>query len=623
MHVRLRQAALGGVLALSIPLLLAPSSPVSATPVSATAPATGEDPGFLTIVSHPDFLNADVGDVSQSPSWVEGDPNAINDSYRVGLTTVMDQMQSEKPDASLVIGDLVDGHWGVDVENTGIFGPVGTEDEKRAAVRRAGDLYYSQWKQRFTERGMPVYAGVGDHDIGDNPWNGSPDADFKRRAMNVYKSTWAAHFTKNPDGSHAFPDHPTVGPDTDTAYATKLAPQVLLVTVDVFNRTATDVERTVSGAQLAWLDDVLTKAQAQGVTYIIVQGHVPVLGPVRFRHSSNMHLAGRAGSAFWKTLVKHKVDLYLSGEVHDTSMLRDGGVTQIATGGLFDKSESTYMVGHFYPDRVELTVKEMNAGDVDTTAPSLWATSWRRPRQYVNYTGGATTVGTLTLTPDRRVITQTGKLFPYTLQATLPSTSARTLTNTATWRAASDPAGATFEYQSRVATGSAPFAAPQVGAARTAPLTLPLPDGQTACASARAHHPVNGLTTAWSATRCVSAPYDDRALVRHSGQVDRSRASGSYHGTRTTLRSTGASVTGPRVSASTRLVSVGAHLAPGGGQVSAYVGGRLLGRWSLRSSHARTVWHSLDTRGRSGVVLLKKTGAGSVALDGLEVRHRP
>jgi hypothetical protein len=96
--------------------------------VPVTAAADG--PGFLTVVSHPDFLNADVGDVSRSPYWADGDPNAINDSYRAGLTTVMDQMKSENPDATLVIGDLVDGHWGVDVDNTGIFGPVGTAAEK-------------------------------------------------------------------------------------------------------------------------------------------------------------------------------------------------------------------------------------------------------------------------------------------------------------------------------------------------------------------------------------------------------------------------------------------------------------------------------------------------------------
>lgn len=618
MRERLRWTALVGAVALSLPLLLSPTSPVEATPARAAA----DDPGFLTIVSHPDFLNADVGDVSKSPYWSEGDPNAINDSYRAGLSTVLNEMQSERPDAALVIGDLVDGHWGVDVEDTGIFGPVGTAAEKRAAIVRAGDLYYSQWKRRFTDRGLKVYAGVGDHDIGDNPWKGSPDADFKRRSMDVYKSVWADHFTKNPDGTPAFPDHPAAGDHSDTAYATMLHPQVLLVTVDVFSRTDTDVAATVTGAQLDWLDDVLTRARSRGVKYIIVQGHTPVLGPVRYRSSSRIRLAGGAGSAFWKTLVKHEVDLYLCGEVHDTSMLHADGVTQVAAGGLFDKGESSYMLGHFHPDRLDLTIKDLNTGPVDP-APRLWATSWKRPRQFVNYTGGTTTVGTLTLTPDQRVIKPTGKLFPYSLTVALRPTAARTLTNVGTWQAVSDPAGASFEYQTRAAAGSAPFGGPLTSAAGKAPLTQRLPDGRTVCAVARGHHPANGLTSAWSPQQCITAPYDDRALVRSTGTVARSRFPAFYHGTRTTLRSTGASVSGPVVSASTQLITIGARVAPRGGRISAYVGGRLVGRWSLKSSRARRAWHPIATRGRTGAVLLKKTGAGSVVLDGLEMRQRP
>jgi hypothetical protein len=619
MSKRLRTAALTAAVALSVPLLLPSASPVAATPVRAAA----VDPGFLTIVSHPDFLNADLGDVSASPLWKAGDPNSINDAYRTGLDTVMDQMKSEHPDAVLVIGDLVEGHWGLDVDNTGIFGPVGTESEKRAAIARAGDLYYSQWKQRFTDRGLTVYPGIGDHDIGDNPWNGSPNADFKRRSMDVYKSTWADHFTKNPDGSDVYADHPTVGDHTDTAYAKMLDPNVLLVTVDDFDRTDTDVARTVNGAQLAWLDKVLTRAQAQGVKYIIVQGHEPVLGPVRFRSSSNMHLSGRAGSAFWKTLVKHKVDLYLCGEVHDTSMLRNGGVTQIAAGGLFVKGQSSYMVGHFYPDRVRLTIKDLNTGPTDPSAAPLWATTLKRPPGSVNYTGGTTTVGTMTLTPDQSVTKATGKLFPYTLSVAMPQPPARTLTRSATWQAVSDPAGASFEYQTETAIGSGPFSTPLVGASTTDPLVEPLRDGRTVCASARAHHPVNGLTTGWSPWRCVTAPYDDRALVRHAGQVDQSHRTGYFHGTTTKLTSTGASVTGVRVSASTRLISVGARVSSTGGELSAYVGSHLVDRWSLQSTRAHRVWHRIDTQGLSGTVLLKKTAAGSVVLDGLEVRQRP
>jgi hypothetical protein len=77
------------------------------------------------------------------------------------------------------------------------------------------------------------------------------------------------------------------------------------------------------------------------------------------------------------------------------------------------------------------------------------------------------------------------------------------------------------------------------------------------------------------------------------------------------------------VSASTRLVAVGARVGRTGGTVSAYVGERLVGTWDLHSSRTRVAWHSIGTQGLSGPVVLRKTGAGSVVLDGLEVRARP
>jgi hypothetical protein len=281
------------------------------------------------------------------------------------------------------------------------------------------------------------------------------------------------------------------------------------------------------------------------------------------------------------------------------------------------------MVGHFYPHRLRLTIKDLNTGPTDPSATPLWATTHKRPPGSVDYTGGTTTVGTMTLTPDQRVVKPTGKLFPYTLSVAMQPTPARTLTRSATWQAVSDPAGASFEYRTETATGSGPFSAPLAGPSTTDPLTQRLRDGSTVCASARAHHPVNGLTTGWSQWRCVTAPYDDRALVPQAGKVHRSHRAGYFHGTTTELSSTGASVTGTRVSPSTALITVGARVSSTGGGLSAYVGSHLVDRWSLQSTHAHRVWHRIDTEGRSGTVVLKKTAAGSVVLDGLEVRKHP
>ena len=68
------------------------------------------------------------------------------------------------------------------------------------------------------------------------------------------------------------------------------------MTLDEFERTRTDVRRRPDRRQLAWLDRVLTQAQDRGTDWIVVQGHLPVLGPVRSRGSSDLFVEGRERS---------------------------------------------------------------------------------------------------------------------------------------------------------------------------------------------------------------------------------------------------------------------------------------------------------------------------------------
>ena len=90
-------------------------------------PVLAQEPQMpYTFVSMPDFLNADIGETRASSRCEPGDPNSINDSYGLALDVVLNEVQAEAPSSVLVAGDLVEGHWGVDVENTGIFGPTGT-----------------------------------------------------------------------------------------------------------------------------------------------------------------------------------------------------------------------------------------------------------------------------------------------------------------------------------------------------------------------------------------------------------------------------------------------------------------------------------------------------------------
>ena len=107
------------------------------------------------------------------------------------------------------------------------------------------------------------------------------------------------------------------------------------MTLDVFSRTRGRVVAEVDPAQLRWVRGVLREARRADVDWVVVQGHTPVLGPVRQTGSSGLMYRGGRGSALWRTLVRRDVDLYLAGEVHDVTAIRDRGVTQVSHGGLF------------------------------------------------------------------------------------------------------------------------------------------------------------------------------------------------------------------------------------------------------------------------------------------------
>ena len=376
-------------------------------PVPAALTQEVEEAAY-TFVSVPDFLNADVGTVRRSRRWDNGDPNSINASYRGAVDVILDAIEAEGPDSVLVAGDLVEGHWGIDEDDTGIFGPVKTFAQKNRAVTRAGNLYYRQWARRFAQRDLPVFPAVGDHEIGDNPW---PARRFKYRAMPVFKSVWAKHFT---DSGSAYAMRPRGTRWEDTAYATYLRPELLLVTVDVFARSRDGVHAKVVRGQLRWLDDVLAHNTALGdggAKWVIVQGHTPVLGPVRMARSSGLYTEN--GEAFWDTMQRHDVTAYFNGEVH-TVTLRHDGVTQISHGNgiVAGIGDFNYLVGTVYDDRIEITIKRIPRLSTDNTV-ELWQTSRKRPPISVTYERESHVSGTAVLTEDGgRIDEFTGELIP-------------------------------------------------------------------------------------------------------------------------------------------------------------------------------------------------------------------
>src|SRR3989304_3977431 len=93
-----------------------------------------------TFVSTPDFFNFDVPN-----PWPQWDP-AVN--WYLG------QVKKENPDLVLVAGDLVNGHWW--------DGP--------KCIEQMGAIYYENWIRRMRQHDLKYYVGIGDHELGDDPW---------------------------------------------------------------------------------------------------------------------------------------------------------------------------------------------------------------------------------------------------------------------------------------------------------------------------------------------------------------------------------------------------------------------------------------------------------------------
>jgi hypothetical protein len=176
---------------------------------------------------------------------------------------------------------------------------------------------------------------------------------------------------------------------------------VLFVSVDVFEEGTShqgQIRPGVTGEQLAWLEEVID-AHAD-VDHVVVMGHAPCLGPVRQWSSSGLMITDGQESSFWQTMARKGVALYLCGEVHAITCTERDGVQQIAHGGLIGYNPRTnYLVVDVYPDRLELTLKEI---DMLPSGEKLWQPHHNRPLETVTIDSetrerGFVPVGTLTI----------------------------------------------------------------------------------------------------------------------------------------------------------------------------------------------------------------------------------
>ncbi len=291
------------------------------------------------------------------------------DRYPEGIATVADGLRMLKANygGELVMlpGDSNVGHWDTK-QFIKSFNPKLTPAE---SILQAGELCYSGMVNAFKEAGYSkLLMAVGDHELGDNPW---PPGTAVSQCQPQFREAFAKVFNINPDGGTFLYDEPigkapsrplgTKYETTSYAYQYK---NVLFVTVDVFHQEDTDkaiglqgsVTGAVVGEHLKWLGHVLSEARKDpSIKHIFVQAHLPVLQPVRRVNSSGMLMDDEMESDFWKTLRKHKVDIYFAGEVHSNTVTKDpkSELVQVVTRAKFMNNFVTVDVTD---ERIEITL---------------------------------------------------------------------------------------------------------------------------------------------------------------------------------------------------------------------------------------------------------------------------
>jgi len=271
-------------------------------------------PSVWRFVSIPDFLNNDVA--YPEPKWDQA------------LDYVLRAIKEEKPDFVVVAGDLVMGHW---------------SKSKEYLENKAG-VYYPAWIKRMQAYGLNFYAAVGDHELGDDPWEGK-----KKLLVPFYEDVFRKYLRMPENG----PEHMQ-----GLAFSV-LHKDMLIIVVDVFEKDNNgNVNIGVSGEQLAWVKETLEKNK--NVKQVVFVGHVPILPGWTARSSSQLSIKSGAKSDLWQTFEKYGVDLYLCGEVHDISIQRKGNVHQIVHGSQpSNVPEFNYLLVTVFPDRMELELKQI------------------------------------------------------------------------------------------------------------------------------------------------------------------------------------------------------------------------------------------------------------------------
>lgn len=278
----------------------------------ACSPKSADDEE-IRFTSVPDIFNWNIG--NPVPGWEES------------LDWFFDRLQEEGPDFTLNAGDIMDARWWDNAEQ----------------VRTKTEEYWGGFKRRFDERGMTLYLAPGDHEYGD-------DGGLK---IGPIARAFGEEFSRQMD-------MPRNGPENHlgrTFYVRK--GNLLIITLDTFEDTGDHFDYTVGPEQLAWLEETL-KAN-QDAEFIIAQGHLPIVGPVRSKNSSASMLVDGTDSGLWKLMVEYGVDVYLCGEHHRITVKKRDGIWQIVHGALWGtQTDLNYLRGVVRPGELELELMEFD-----------------------------------------------------------------------------------------------------------------------------------------------------------------------------------------------------------------------------------------------------------------------
>jgi len=185
-------------------------------------------------------------------------------------------------------------------------------------------------------------------------------SEFKDRAEELYIRHKLDAYDWNVSETARQMDMPRNGPENHLGRAFSVRRgNLLIITLDTFEDAGDHFDYTVGPEQLAWLEETL-KAN-QDAEFIIAQGHLPVVGPVRSKNSSASMLVDGTDSPLWKLMVEYGVDVYLCGEHHRITVKKRDGIWQIVHGALWGtQTDVNYLRGEATGDALTLELLEFD-----------------------------------------------------------------------------------------------------------------------------------------------------------------------------------------------------------------------------------------------------------------------